>query len=447
LDPMRETLTDDWREGLKIRILSASAWAVASSTAGQAIRFASNLILSRLLFPEAFGLIALASAVLAGLDMFTDLGIGPSIIRNPEPTRRFLDTLWSLQVVRGWGLWAISAIIAYPMAQWYGEPELTYLIPAMGLTSIVRGYAHTSQFTLNRDLQLRKLFHLEIVSQIINVVIAAITAYEMRSVWAMVIGAFAGSLTRCVLTYWQAVEPRRHWCWDRDVLNNMRGFSRWILLSTVLTYFTNQGDSLILGLFISITDLGVYSIANAIAAAVFQFINLIGSRVLFPMYGKVGRETTPLLKRRVVKVRLAMMGVILPPLWAMTCFGDWAIRLLWDPRYWGAGPMLQILCGGSLFLAFGAGPLFLARGEAWIGFIYGSVRAAVLLPAMVVGGNYLGTIGLVWGIAISQAVHYPLEVWVQRRYGVWVPWLDAAGLGSSVVFITLGFLLRSSLNF
>jgi O-antigen/teichoic acid export membrane protein len=194
------------------------------------------------------------------------------------------------------------------------------------------------------------------------------------------------------------------------------------------------------------TNLGLYSIANAIAAAVFQFVNLIGSRVLFPLYGKVGRETTPLLRRRVLKIRLAMMGALLPPLWALTCFGDWVIRLLWDPRYLGAGSMVQILCGGSLFLAFGTGPLYLARGEAWIGFVFGAVRAAVLLPAMAIGGHYFGIIGLVWGIAISQMAEYPLEVWVQRRYGVWVPWLDAAALGSSVVFITLGFLLRSWLR-
>jgi O-antigen/teichoic acid export membrane protein len=354
--------------------------------------------------------------------------------------------LWSLQLVRGWGLWAISGIIAYPMAHWYGEPELTYLIPAMGLTSVVRGYAHTSQFTLNRDLKLRELFHLEIGSQVVNILISAIAAYAMRSVWALVIGAFAGALTRSVLTYWQAVEPRSHWCWDRDVLKNIRSFSRWILLSTVFTYITNQGDSLILGLFVSMTDLGLYSIANAIAAAVFQFVNSIGSRVLFPLYGKVGRETTPLLRRRFLKIRLAMMGVLLPPLWALTCFGDWVIRLLWDPRYQGAGIMVQILCGGCLFLAFRAGPLYLVRGEAWIGFVFGAVRAAVLLPAMAIGGHYFGIIGLVSGIAISQMAEYPVEVWVQRRYGVWVPWLDAAALGSSVVFIALGFLLRSWLR-
>ena len=110
--------------GLSRIFLSASAWTVASSVASQGIRFFANLILSRLLFPEAFGMMALVSAVMSGLEMFSDLGIGPSVIRNPAPARRFLDTVWTLQVVRGWGLWVIAVMMAYPMAQWYAEPKL-----------------------------------------------------------------------------------------------------------------------------------------------------------------------------------------------------------------------------------------------------------------------------------------------------------------------------------
>jgi O-antigen/teichoic acid export membrane protein len=438
---------DGASRGLKKRILSASAWTIFGNLAFQATRFAANLVVSRLLFPQAMGLMALATAVLSGLEMFADFGIGQSIIRNHEPTRRFLDTLWSLQIARGWGLWTISVIIAYPMARIYGEPELLYLISTIGLGSIVRGYAHTSQFTLNRDLKLRQLFLLEIGSYSVTVLISVLTAYELRSVWALVIGGLAGALTRTALTYRIAAEPRGHWCWDREVIAELRSFSRWILFSTLLTFIVNQGNSLLLGLFASASFVGLYSIANNIAGSAIQLFYLIGDRVLFPLYGMVGRETTPLLQRRVAKIRLAMMAVVLPPLWGLTCFGDWFVRFLWDPRYHDAGPMLQILSFGSLFLAFGAGPMYLARGDSWIGFVAVGVRAAVLLPAMIAGQYHFGTIGMIWAIAISQAIDYPVEIWIQRRYGVWVPWVDATALGGSIVFIGLGFLLRSALHF
>jgi O-antigen/teichoic acid export membrane protein len=444
---MSETYGDGWGEGLKRRVVLASAWAIATSIVGQGIRFASILILSRLLFPEAFGMMALVAAVMSGLEMFSDLGIGLSVVRNREPTRRFLDTMWSLQVVRGWVLWAISLVLAYPVARWYGEPMLFYLIPAAGVANIVRGYAHPYRFTLNRELKLRELFHLEVGSQIVGFVISAIAAYEMRSVWALVIGGLANAIAWSLLTYWLAPEPRSRWCWDREVLRDFSGFSRWIMLSTVLSFVTNQGNALILGSFANIATLGLYSIANSIVGAMLRFDNLLATGVLFPLYVQIGAKTTPLLKRRIAKIRLARMAALLPPLWALTCFGDWFVGLLWDPRYHDAGVMLQILCAGNLVAACDAGPLYLARGESWIGFMFGGVKTAVLLSAMAVGGHYFGVIGLVWGIAICQAIDYPLVVWVQRRYGVWLPWLDALTLGSSAIFITLGFLLRSWLQF
>jgi O-antigen/teichoic acid export membrane protein len=443
---MGETIIESGN-GLTKRVLTASTWVIATSASNQILRFVSNLILSRLLFPEAFGIMSLAFAVLVGLEMFSDLGVGASIIRNTEPTSRFLDTLWSLQVIRGCCQWAISLIVAYPMARWYSEPSLVYLIPAIGLISIIRGCAHTSQFTLNRELKLRELFYLETSSYIVGILMSVIVAYEMRSVWALVAGAYASSLTRTFLTYILAAGPRHEWCWDRDVLRSISSFSRWVLLSTMLTFITGQGNSIILGSFGSLTFLGLYSIASGISGIPAQLINLLGDRVLFPLYGNVGRETTPLLRRRIIKIRLAIMGVILPPLCVLTCFGDWAIRLLWDPRYYGAGYMVQILCGASLFLAFQVGPLYLARGESWVGFAFGCVRTAVLLPALAIGDHWFGSIGLIYGTATMQVAQYPLGVWLQRRYGVWVPWLDAAALGGCLLLISLGFLLRSWLQF
>jgi O-antigen/teichoic acid export membrane protein len=443
---MNDTFAVRWG-GLTRRVLTASTWALAAGATNGILRFVSNLILSRLLFPAAFGMMSLAFAVMLGLEMLSDLGVGPLIIRNTKPTPRFLDTLWSLQIVRGCWQWAISAILAYPMARWYGEPDLIYLIPAIGLVSIIRGFAHTSQFTLNRELKLRELFFLETSSYVIGILISAILAFETRSIWALVFGSYASSLTRTSLTYVLAAGRRHRWCWDRDVLRSISGFSRWVLLSTMLTFVTGQGNTLVLGWFGGVTFLGLYSIATGISGTPAQFVSLLGDRVLFPLYGDVGRETTPLLRSRIIKIRLALMGVTLPPLCVLTCFGDWVIRLLWDPRYHGAGYMVQILCGASLFLAFQVGPLYLARGESWIAFVFGCVRAAVLLPALVIGGHWFGSAGLIYGIAAAAVAQYPVGVWLQRRYNVWVPWLDAAGFCACVLFITLFLCLRFWLQF
>ncbi|MAO27784.1 MAG: polysaccharide biosynthesis protein, partial [Roseovarius sp.] len=92
--------------GLMARLMRSGSWVLIGYGGSQAIRLASNLILTRLLFPEAFGLMALVSVVTVGLMMFSDVGVGPSIAqskRGDDPA--FLDTAFSIQILRGALLW------------------------------------------------------------------------------------------------------------------------------------------------------------------------------------------------------------------------------------------------------------------------------------------------------------------------------------------------------
>src|SRR5262245_44517632 len=123
---------------LKSRVISGSIWTIGSYVATQVLRLGGNLIFARLLYPEAFGLMALVTIFVQGLAMFSDIGIGPSIIqsrRGEDP--RFLNTAWTIQVVRGFLLWTVSAVGARPFAIWYGKPELASLIPVAALGTII----------------------------------------------------------------------------------------------------------------------------------------------------------------------------------------------------------------------------------------------------------------------------------------------------------------------
>jgi O-antigen/teichoic acid export membrane protein len=194
------------------------------------------------------------------------------------------------------------------------------------------------------------------------------------------------------------------------------------------------------------TQLGLYQIANVVARAVGQISSVISSRVVFPVYAKIGRETTPDLIRRVYKIRLATMALLLPPSWVLTCFGDFPVRWMWDVRYHGAGWMVRILSAGGVFLSFSAGPLYLARGEPWQGVIFGLFHASIMVPAMVVGAKMAGPSGLVVAVGFSQIADYIFEAYLQHRYKVWLPWLDVLGLGLSAVMIAAGLLLRRRLG-
>ncbi|MEM9581457.1 MAG: oligosaccharide flippase family protein, partial [Pseudomonadota bacterium] len=136
---------------LKARALRSSAVTVGGFGASQMIRLASNLILTRILFPEAFGMMALVMVFLQGLAMFSDVGVGPAIMqskRGDDPS--FLNTAWTIQVVRGFVLWIVAALLAWPIAVIYGEPQLLHLLPVAALTLVIAGFTPTRRETANR---------------------------------------------------------------------------------------------------------------------------------------------------------------------------------------------------------------------------------------------------------------------------------------------------------
>src|SRR3990172_2524604 len=151
--------------GLASAVFRGSALTFVGYGASIVLRLASNVVVTRLLVPEYFGLMALVNVILMGLAMFSDVGVGPSIIqhrRGDDPI--FLNTAWTVQLIRGCLLWLGSVALAWPLAAFYGKPELIGLIPVAGLTGVLGGLESTRLFTLNRNLALGRLTLLELGS-------------------------------------------------------------------------------------------------------------------------------------------------------------------------------------------------------------------------------------------------------------------------------------------
>src|SRR5262245_1168886 len=158
---------EDKRGALKTIVIRGSALEMIGYGSAQLIRFGSNLVLSRLLFPEAFGLSALVNIMNQGLIMLSDVGLPTVIVQSPrgdEP--RFLNTAFTWQAVRSLLLWICALAMAIPMAYMFAEPELKWLIPVGAMSVLFLGVRSTAYFTLRRQLRLLPLLILELVAQI-----------------------------------------------------------------------------------------------------------------------------------------------------------------------------------------------------------------------------------------------------------------------------------------
>ncbi len=397
-------------------VVRGSVLTMGGYGASQVLRLGSNLILTRLLFPEVFGQLALVSILLTGLQMFSDVGTGPAIIQNPRgDDPAFLNTAWTVQCARGGALWLASWVIAWPAAAFYGQPTLRWLIPAAGFTALVGGFESTAMHTLQRNLRLGRLTVTDLTSQLVGAAAMVLLvvldrwwfgANDPNAGWAVVSGGIATSLVRVVMSHTYLPGIRHRFQLDRESLHLMFGFGRWIFVSTLLTFFAAQSDRLVFGKMLPIAFLGVYSIASMLSALPTQAVVKLGAAIVFPAYSRlIGRSDFGNVFWRVRWPTLVGGAAIVS---CLAAGGPFLVGFLYDRRYVEAGWILQYLAVGAWFqvLECTNGAAMLAKGYVrWVA-AGSAAKVLGLAIAIPVGYRLGGFQGAIAGYVASDLVKY-----------------------------------------
>ena len=423
--------------------MTGTAWTLCGHAGAQGLRIGSHLVLAWLLDPAIFGVMVMVDVVLQGLKMFSDVGTGPSIIqhkRGDDPA--FLNTAWTVQVIRHACLFVTACLLAWPVAMYRGHDQLMILLPVAAVSALLGGFRSTAPATLHRHLELRTLTLFELAMQVIRSGATIVLALLLRNVWALVLGGIIGSAATLIASHTVIADRRNTFCWDREAVRHLVRFGRWIFIATGLTFLCSQGDKLILGGFLSDTDLGLYGIAFLLAMAVPQALRAVTNRVLFPVYSRIADQPTHLLRRKMTRARLLLLLATLPPLCVLAVWGRDIVELLYPARYHGVGWMLQLLAFGGVFrvVELTVSPVLLAAGDSFRHMLALISQSALLLGAMIVGGLLDGFFGLVVGIAIAPALNYPVLAWLVHRYGVWMLWFDCAFMFGCCFAVGIGML-------
>lgn len=423
---------------LKSRAIRGSIWTLGGYGASQFLRFASNLVLTRLLFPEAFGLMSLVHIFLQGLEMFSDIGVAPNIIqsrRGDDPN--FLNTAWTVQVLRGVGLWIIACVIAFPASQFYGEPMLVQLLPVVGLTAVISGFRSTKLPMANRQLNLSRLTLLELGSYSIGVAVMIVGALLYQSVWALVLGGFADALVQMILSHVILPGPNNRFHWEKEAFQSLYRFGRWIFLSTALAFLAGQGDRLLLGRLLDVRFLGIYTIAVTLSRFPRMAISQVINRVLFPSYAELMRDRPERVYANLRKSRLGLISVSWGISLFFLLFGPTLIDFLYDPRYADAGWIIQIISLGMLVGTVGGtyDGILLAKGETFLISVLLTAQISIQIVAMIVGYQLNGQVGVIWGLSYVTWFSYPIKAVIFSRLSLWQPEVDLPFIAAAIAIV------------
>lgn len=419
-------------EGLKARTLRGSTWSFFGYGAQQVLRLGSNMIMTRLLFPEAFGLMSLAFAFVAGLQMFSDMGIRSSIVQSKRGDDiDFLNTAWTIQIIRGIFLWVVSCLLAYPAAQLYKEQLILPVLCLVGSTAAIQGFQTTGHAASNRKLQLGKLTLVDLVAQVTGLVTMVVWAYISPTIWSLVGGSLVSSIFTVVLAHKTLNTHRHKFQLEAGSTKEIIGFGKWIFLASALSYIGGEGLRLIQGVLVPMTAIGMIAIAANIAQAFKNLTIRITSSVLFPVFSETFRASPEDLKKQLLKSRKYLFLLTFPPYMLLIVLGQPIIALLYDQRYQDAGLYLSIMSVGAALSAVRDpfGMALLAVGDSASHTINMSALAFLRVSGMFVGFHMGGVAGMLIADVIAEMCVYPVEAWRLRKHGLWFPALDLASFG------------------
>ncbi len=444
---------------LRSRIISAGFWVFGGHIASQLLRLASNLIMTRLLVPEMFGVMALASVFLVGMALFSDFGLNQNIIqskRGADPL--FLNTVWTVQIVRGGLLWLLALGLAFALnsthagqvfatGSAYADPILPLVFGVLAFSAAINGFTSTKLATANRNVSLGLITRIELSSQVVTISIMMGWAMIDRSIWALVSGSLAGGIVKVALSHLLMPGARNRLAWDGEAFREIFAFGKWVFLASILGFLALNGDRLILGGLIDSSTLGLYVIALFLMNATQKVISKLAASVAFPALSEVARERPADLKEVYYKFRGPVDAILLLAAGTLFVSGSSIVEVLYDDRYLDAGIMLEILSVALIVERYNmTGQCFLALGKPGLLIPVILCRVIALAALMPLANVYFGLHGMLWVIATSGLFGLPVLFYFKKRLALLDGFREIQMLPLLFVGCLFGYLLEIVFN-
>jgi O-antigen/teichoic acid export membrane protein len=439
-----------WK-GLESKAAQATLWTVIDYGGATALRIVNSLILTRLLRPELFGLMTLASTLFVGINLFADIGLAPSVVQSPRgDDPDFLNTAWTAGIVRSAAVFLVTLVVAWPISAFYHDSRVAWIIIALNCNMMMSGFYSSNLWSLARHLGVRRLFMLDISAQVVGMVATITWAILVgRTVWAIVAGNLAYAVYRTAASHFKPLVPgiKNKFRWDKDSVETLVHFGKWILLGTAASFFASQSDRLILGKLVSLSLLGIYGIAYSVSDIPRAIINAFSQKVGFPFVAKMAHLPVPEFRQMFLRyrTRVLLVGAFLLSL--MVHLGGVLVTVMYDRRYHDASWMVPILALGLWHTLMYATtqPALYARGKSnyqALGNIFYCLATIACIP---LGFHFWGMLGAVIAVAVSDLPMYVTIVVAASRQRISTWRQDILMTASFLSFLGIGFAIRASM--
>ncbi len=414
------------------RAARGAGWVYASRWAERLLGFAGVVVLARLLSPEDFGLVAIATSWVLVIEGLSEFDVRRALVRSREEGRELFDTAWTLALGRG--VVASAALLA--VAPFAEDRRITWALWALALAPLLDGLANPRFVLFERELVYSRVAAQTLVAALLAFAVTVGLALAYRSYWALIAGAVASRLAHTAVSYLlRPYLPRPSLGRWREIL----AFSGWMSLANLVTTLSMRTDRILVGRLLGVVEAGYYFMTQRVA--VLPTAELVSplQRVLFASYSEIAADRGR-LRAAVAESTAVLATLSLPAACGFALVAERAVPLVLGPGWQTIVPLLWIFVPylGVRATLSSAQPCVMALGRTRLMFQVSLLYAVVHLPLFVGGTLLYGLRGAVAAIVLAGVFYIALSLWLLRvtvafglvgwLRGMWRPLLACGAL-------------------
>jgi O-antigen/teichoic acid export membrane protein len=400
----------------------------------------STAILARALTPADFGLVAMALAIVAVIEVFSAFGFDWAVVRQPAATREHYDSAWTLRLIVSFGVVLALIAVAYPTATFYRHPELVGIILVMAVSTLVGALENIWVVEYRRNFRFDREFGLRTAGKLAGFCVAVTVALVNHSYWALVLGTLASRVATTIASY--LMHPGRpSFCLSRR--RDLMSYSVWLMVGNVADLVRARFGEAFIGRVFGARSLGLYSVSAELANLATSEFAAPVNRVVFSRYAQIEGDTAA-LRRGFVRVSALIWAIGMPATIGIAAIAPQLVLLLLGDQWTQAAPLIQILTasgavavigGNSAYVFWAMGKSRFVTAMSILGLIF-----FVLLTFLLV--NHYGLLGVAFAQVLAGigvvAINNAVLMWLIKLplleflSGVWRVAMSAGLMGFAV---------------
>jgi PST family polysaccharide transporter len=326
---------------LRQRALQGVVWSVIQKWGREAISFVVLVTLSRLLAPEAFGLVAMALVFTAFVQIFLDQGFSAAIVQRADIEPEHLNTAFWISVSSGVVLTAGTVAASGLIGAFFDQPRLGPVVKVLSLGFILTALSSTQMAILQRQLAFKSLALRSITANMVGGVVGVSFAFAGFGVWSLVAQKLAGNLAG-VIVLWRASDWRPGFKLSTKHYKELFTFGVSVVGNNILKVFVRRSNDFLIGYFLGATLLGYYTVGYKLLLVLLRLVTGIINSVAFPTFSRL-QHNRERMRSAFYKVTQYTSLLAFPVFLGLAVLAPDLIPAIFGEKWAPSVPVLQVL--------------------------------------------------------------------------------------------------------